>query len=90
MDERLQFVARRLAGEGMAELCREFGISCRFVLAVTCTLHRRLARYSAGFWGEENAGLNPEAARAFRRPVAAGHRTPRFCRWFPRDAPIGA
>jgi len=27
MDEKLQFVARRLAGEGMAELCREFGIS---------------------------------------------------------------
>jgi putative transposase len=27
MDERLQFVARRLAGETMAELCREFGIS---------------------------------------------------------------
>jgi Integrase core domain/Homeodomain-like domain len=27
MDERLQFVAGRLAGEGMAELCREFGIS---------------------------------------------------------------
>ena len=27
MDERLQFVARRLAGEGLAELCREFGIS---------------------------------------------------------------
>jgi len=27
IDERLQFVARRLAGEGMAELCREFGIS---------------------------------------------------------------
>jgi len=27
MDERLQFVARRLAGEAMAELCREFGIS---------------------------------------------------------------
>lgn len=24
MDERLQFVARRLAGEAMAELCREF------------------------------------------------------------------
>ena len=29
MDERLQFVARRLAGEPMAELCREFGISRR-------------------------------------------------------------
>src|SRR5713101_5987545 len=27
MDERVQFVARRLAGEAMAELCREFGIS---------------------------------------------------------------
>ena len=27
MDERLKFVARRLAGESMAELCREFGIS---------------------------------------------------------------
>jgi len=27
MDERLKFVARRLAGEPMAELCREFGIS---------------------------------------------------------------
>ncbi len=27
MDERLQFVARRLGGEPMAELCREFGIS---------------------------------------------------------------
>jgi hypothetical protein len=28
MDERLEFVARRLAGEPMAELCREFGITC--------------------------------------------------------------
>jgi len=27
MDERMQFVARRLAGEPMAELCREFAIS---------------------------------------------------------------
>ena len=27
MDESLQFVARRPAGEAMAELCREFGIS---------------------------------------------------------------
>ena len=27
MDEKMQFVARRLAGEAMAELCREFGIS---------------------------------------------------------------
>src|SRR5271154_184616 len=27
MDERMQFVARRLAGEQMSEVCREFGIS---------------------------------------------------------------
>ena len=27
MDERLRFVARRLVGEPMAELCTEFGIS---------------------------------------------------------------
>jgi hypothetical protein len=27
MGERLKFVARRLAGEPMVELCREFGIS---------------------------------------------------------------
>jgi hypothetical protein len=27
MDERMQFVARRLAGEAMAERCREFGIA---------------------------------------------------------------
>jgi putative transposase len=27
MDERLQFVARRLASEPMAKLCREFGVS---------------------------------------------------------------
>jgi transposase len=27
MDERMKFVARRLAGEPLAELCREFGIS---------------------------------------------------------------
>ena len=27
MDERLRFIARRLEGEKMAPLCREFGIS---------------------------------------------------------------
>ena len=27
MDEKVQFVGRRLAGEPMAERCREFGIS---------------------------------------------------------------
>jgi len=27
MDERLRFVARLLEGEGMSDVCREFGIS---------------------------------------------------------------
>jgi hypothetical protein len=34
MDERLQFVARRLAGEAMAELCREFGASLSHKISV--------------------------------------------------------
>src|SRR5579864_731721 len=34
MDERLQCVARRLAGEGMAELCREVGISGKNVYMI--------------------------------------------------------
>jgi hypothetical protein len=38
MDERLKFVARRLAGEPMAELCREFGISRK-------TSHKIFDRY---------------------------------------------
>jgi hypothetical protein len=29
MDERLQFVARRLAGEPMADLCREFAFPAK-------------------------------------------------------------
>ena len=45
MDERLQFVARRLAGEPMAELCREFGISRK-------TGYKIFDRYrNAGFTG---------------------------------------
>jgi hypothetical protein len=35
MDERLQFVARRLASEAMAELCREFGIS-KIIVSCKC------------------------------------------------------
>ena len=36
MDERLQFVARRLAGEAMAELCREFGLLWETTSVITC------------------------------------------------------
>ena len=44
MDERLKFVARRLAGEPLAELCREFGISRKTVRVqrVGATLARSL------------------------------------------------
>ena len=38
MEERLRFVARRLEGEAMTDLCREFGISCK-------TGHKIFARY---------------------------------------------
>ena len=34
MDERLQFAARRLAGEPMAELCKEFAISRKTVYKI--------------------------------------------------------
>ncbi len=43
MDERLQFVARRLAGEQLADLCREFGISLNPFVS------REIARISV-FW----------------------------------------
>jgi hypothetical protein len=36
MDERLQFVARRLAGEPMADLCREFGTRLGKYLGAIC------------------------------------------------------
>jgi hypothetical protein len=44
MDERLQFVARRLAGEPMADLCREFGISRK-------TGYKIFERYECGVQG---------------------------------------
>jgi hypothetical protein len=44
MDERLQFVARRLACESMAELCREFGISRK--TGYNCELEKGRGRLS--------------------------------------------
>ena len=55
MDERLQFVARRLAGETMTELCREFGISRK-------TGYKIFDRYKEcgvqGFDGQESPSLS--------------------------------
>jgi transposase len=61
MDERLQFVARRLAGEAMAELCREFGISRK-------TGYKIFDRY-------QECGLQGLSDRS-RRPSRYAHQLP--------------
>src|ERR1700687_1092739 len=61
MDERLQFVARRLAGEAMAELCREFGISRK-------TGYKIFDRY-------QECGVQGLTDRS-RRPYRYAHRLP--------------
>ena len=54
MDEKLKFVARYLDGEGISELCREFGIS-------RVTGHKVISRY-------RESGLEALTDRS-RRPV---------------------
>jgi transposase len=61
MDERLQFVARRLAGEPMAELCREFGISRK-------TGYKIFDRY-------QECGIQGLSDRS-RRPYRYAHQLP--------------
>jgi hypothetical protein len=61
MDERLQFVARRLAGEATAELCREFGISRK-------TGYRIFDRY-------QECGVQGLTDRS-RRPYHYAHQLP--------------
>jgi putative transposase len=58
MDERLQFVARRLAGESMAHACREFGISRK-------AGHKILERYQE--CGVQ--GLTDRSRRRFGMPI---------------------
>ncbi len=60
MDERLQFVARRIAGESMVELCREFGISRK-------TGYKILDRYQE---------QGPRAYRRNRRPYPYANQLP--------------
>jgi putative transposase len=55
-DERLRFVARRLDGEAMAALCREFGISRK-------TCHKIFSRYKE--IGLE--GLTDRSRRPYRQ-----------------------
>ena len=76
MDERLQFVARRLAGEPMAELCREFGISRK-------TGYKIFDRY-------EECGIQGLTGRS-RRPLSMSRASSRsnFC-FFTRLALISA
>jgi len=61
MEERLRFVARRLEGESMTALCREFGISRK-------TGHKLFARY-------RDCGLEALADRK-RRPGRVANRLP--------------
>src|ERR1700719_787863 len=61
MDERLQFVARRLAGEPMAELCREFQISRK-------TGYKIFDRY-------QECGMQGLTDRS-RRPIRYAHQLP--------------
>jgi putative transposase len=61
MDQKLQFVARRLAGERFSELCREFGISRK-------TGYKLFERY-------EECGLEGLTDRS-RRPYRPGNRLP--------------
>src|SRR5436305_14601164 len=61
MDERLRFVARLLEGEGMSEVCREFGISRK-------TGYKIFNRY-------KDAGLEALCDRS-RRPVRYANQLP--------------
>src|SRR5262244_881631 len=61
MDERLQFVARRLAGEPMADLCSEFGISRK-------TGYKMFERY-------QDCGMQGLTDRS-RRPHHYAHKPP--------------
>jgi len=61
MDERLKLVARRLAGEPMTELCREFGISRK-------TGYKIFDRY-------KECGVEGLTDRS-RRPIRYAHQLP--------------
>ena len=61
MDERLRFVARRLEGESMSDLCREFGISRK-------TGHKIFNRY------KEEGGIS--LCDRSRRPVRYANQLP--------------
>jgi hypothetical protein len=75
MDERLQFVARRLAGEPMAELCRALGISRKtghkiFDRYQECGVHGR----RCGWWPLCNL-------RRTRWRATCAPRTARAAKW---------
>jgi transposase len=67
MEERLRFVARRLEGESMTALCREFGISRK-------TGHKLFARWKAH--GLEALASPPASPQFLPLPVLG--RVPRY------------
>src|SRR5207244_716306 len=89
MDERLKFVARRLAGEPMAELCREFGISRKtgykiFDRYQECGIHgltdrsRRPYRYANQLWCTDYKGEFLLGNRQYCYPLTVTDHASRF------------
>ena len=73
MDERVKFVARRLAGEAMADLCREFGISRK-------TGYKIFDRYQeCGVQGLTDRSRRPYRSRAASRERGIGSQASREC-----------
>ena len=66
LDERLKFVARRLEGEAMADVCREFGISRKtgykiFERYQECGIHWLVSfmQFDLGYFDLETRVLEP-------------------------------
>jgi len=74
MDERMQFVARRLAGEAMAELCREFGISRKTGYKIFERYQECSIRGNPGLFGKlaTHLGTRFLSGRSSRKPLAYG------------------
>jgi hypothetical protein len=89
MDERLKFVARRLAGEPLAELCREFGISRKTDLSGLCRVRESIPRRTKYCQFCQWTGTRRtsrlrsdfalERSEGFRRPSLTQEASKRYC-----------
>ncbi len=69
MDKRLQFVARRLAGEPMADLCREFGISRKTGYKIFERYRKRYIRAQSPVHTNEEPAFRPSENRGASDPI---------------------